>query len=145
MKVGRVYSLLLLSRDLLTSSHNVDPDLPSANFHGNMLHHCLKTYSARTRWLFHIDVDEFVIFSNMLEYEHHPYQLPGLAQWQYPLHDLLLSKRFRLARCVPLSREGVFRNVGVVSLPPQSSVLEALVYRETRRGGKGAGKVGVRA
>lgn len=109
-----------------------------------MLNHCIENYTRKTRWFFHFDVDEFIILTNLLNYERQPYQLGGDAAtspWLYPLHDLLLSQRFRRGRCVSLSREGVFRNVGVVSLDTQESVLESLYYRESRRGVKQAGKV----
>lgn len=109
-----------------------------------MLAHCIANHARKTRWLAHIDVDEFFILSDLLNYSDRPYQLDPsspASPWTYPLHDLVLSDWFRLARCVTLSRDGMWRNVGVVSLKPQESILENLFYRDSRRGSAGEGKV----
>lgn len=120
-----------------------DPQSTAApNFHGNMLHHCINTYTTRTRWLLHIDVDEFLTLRDQWGLATQPYPSSNVsAPWTYPLHDFLLSDRSLQARCITMSREGTFRNVGVVALPHRGSVLDSLYYREPRRGTKGGGKV----
>lgn len=78
----------------------------------------------------------------MLNFHHSPYQLPGGQAWQYPLHDLLMSQKFKGARCIPISRVGTWRNVGLVDdLGKGQSLLERQVWREHRDHGANAGKV----
>lgn len=90
----------------------------------------------------HFDVDEFLILSPMLNFHPSPYQRPGNPAWQYPLHDLMMSPRFKGARCIPVSRVGTWRNVGLVDdLKPGESLLARQVWREHRGRNINAGKV----
>ena len=120
-----------------------DRSIPSRNFHGDMLHHCLTNYASKTKWLFHIDVDEYIRFSSLYKYggQPHAHESTAAARWQYPLHDYLLSPRSRLARCMTLSREGNFVNVGVLASQPRAGVIDRILHRESRHGKSHAGKV----
>lgn len=116
-----------------------DPSIPSANFMSRATHHFSTNYAKSIEWTFFFDVDEYINLSTV--YNAHPTPWRENGEWHYPLQEIMRWPSDRGARCVELSRSGVFLNVGQIEHTPRTSVIERHFYREQRNRITQPGKV----